>query len=328
VPPAPIETEFARVHQRAESLLSRLLEPAKLPAPSLKVAQRVAQKRGQPWSSDLPEIWDIRFSLVPEGGGHLFLRADGEMVLEEFALDFPFPIPPLNGGRILGVPNLQQFPIPSPSGTGRTASGCVPTAGAALMGFWSERGLAAWLHGGNTPAVPENAPGTPPAPAGPEKNLSVLKAATLRLRERMPMLEIPDKQGYTDRTMSLSGAFDEDLARALREEARAHGVPVEVQHGMFSREVLRTETAAGRPMLVTCRVRLPHKPELSWGHALVAVGWQQVEDFDYVGVVDNFFPVKNPATVRWIEKSTFGSAIRVQPIPAETGPYSPKTGRH
>ncbi len=299
--------EPAHLRQRAESLVRRLLEPAHLSQSALKLhPPRHIRPKTSMWTEDLPDIWEVRFELGETGGGHLFLSATEEMILEEFAFDSSKPVPPLHGDWVPGVPNLQQFPIPSPSGKGRTASGCVPTAGASLIGFWAARAHPGWLDSGTAhPAA--------------QAEQDALRAATLRLRKSMRMIEIRDKEGYADGTMSLSGSTPEELAKALARDARERNVPVRVQVNDFSVEDLRTEIRAGRPALVTCVVRLPHKPDLAWGHQLVAVGCQQVEDFDYVGVVDNFYPVRNATTVRWIEKGVFGSLLTVRPGAEEGG---------
>jgi hypothetical protein len=301
-PPSPISA-------RAESLLERLLEPASPSAPafSLHPPRWVAQKPGQRWAPEIPPVWEIRFTFGSLGAGYLFLSGDGELRLEEFAFDLPHPVPPLNGGWIRGIPNLQQFPVPSPSGKGQTASGCVPTSAASLVGFWAARVFPHWLPQRPASAAPL------PQQAGTPPEDSDLRAFTLRLREKMRMIEIPDKEGYADGSLSLSGALPSDAATALQKTAQEQQVAVHVSESEFSVSQLRTEIGAGRPVLVSCTVRLPHKPDLAWGHEMVAAGFQQVEDFDYVGVVDNFMPLKNASTLRWIEKSAFHSAICVCP---------------
>lgn len=319
--PAPA-AEPEHLRQRADSLIRRLLEPARLSnsAPTLHTPKRIRLKPGQPWTTGLPDIWEVRFDVAGAGGGHLFMSANEEMTLEEFALDVSKPVPPLHGDWVPGVPNLQQFPIPSPSGKGLTASGCVPTAGSSLVGFWAARAYPGWL---SAPKPSGEAPSGESFSAAAEKE--ALQAATLRLRKKMQMAEIPDKEGYAEGTMSLSGAFPEELANALRKDAGERKVPVRVQVSPFSVETLRAEIRAGRPALASCVVRLPHKPELAWGHEMVAVGCQQVEDFDYVGVVDNFYPARHAATVRWIEKGAFSSLITVRPEEKRGLPADQKT---
>lgn len=302
--------ELVPVLARAESLVRRLLDPAKLAEANIRFQkpQRVQQRPAQPWQQDLSDIWDVRFEIAGSGAGHLFLRANGEMAPEEFAFDFSAPVLPLNGALVSGVPNLQQFPISSALGSGKTASGCVPTAGGNLLVFWARRMFPLWIKVDNTPTV-----GAAP-PEGTSPETAAAEAATLRLRKNMHMMEIDDAFGYADGKMTLSGAFPNELAKALEKDALTHRVPVQIKlHPVFSLETLRSELESGRPALAFCVARLPQKPDLSWGHAVVATGWQQVEDFDFVGVVDNFFPVRNSATVRWIEKGAFNSIIVVRP---------------
>jgi hypothetical protein len=137
------------------------------------------------------------------------------------------------------------------------------------------------------------------------------------------MQEIADTCGYTDNGMPVSGAFPEDLRAALSSDALAHGLSVNVSLERFSLEGLQQETALGRPTLSSCIVRLPHKPGLSWGHEVTSIGWSRVGTVDFVGVRDNFFPVKpygespeglTDATqaVRWIRTDAFQSLLRVE----------------
>ena len=316
-----VDSPSENVRQRAESLIRRLLHPAKLENAPLRIAppRLVNPKPGQRWGT-LPPVRTVRFNVSDLGSGYLFLSTSEEMALEEFAFDLTHPVHPLNGGWVEGVPNLQQFPIPSPGGKGQTASGCVPTAGASLIGFWAAHAFAGWLtagRNGETQSVPPSE-----FKNSEDRENTALKKATLRLRKNMRMIEIDDKEGYTDHTLSLSGALTDDLARALQRDAEERKQPFQTRYADFSVETLHTEIENGRPMLVDCVVRLPHKPELTWGHEVVAVGWQQVEDFEYIGVVDNFFPVQNAATVRWIEKRAFGGGIVVKPD-RKTSPSEP-----
>jgi hypothetical protein len=223
---------------------------------------------------------------------------DAKAQLHEFALDAPLPIPPRNGTQLQKVPNLQQFPVTGEQNP-KIASGCVPTSAACLIGYWAEHTFPQWNH-----------PASKPAPDG---FTDALKNATMRLRARMRMLEITDRSGYTEDNTALSGAFPEDLAQALRDDAEEHRVRVHVELAKFEPARLREELLSFRPSLVSCVVRLPHKPHLSWGHEILAVGWQRIGDVGYVGVRDNFFPIQHEPTVRWIRDDVFHSMILVAP---------------
>jgi hypothetical protein len=133
----------------------------------------------------------------------------------------------------------------------------------------------------------------------------------------MQMQEIADTSGYTDDGSALSGAFPDELANALRKDAEEHGTGVRVELAKFDSKKLRQEIQSARPVLVSCVVRLPHKPHLSWGHEVVAVGWQSIENLGYVGVRDNFLPTQNDSTIRWIREEVFGSMITVSQSPSK-----------
>jgi hypothetical protein len=111
--------------------------------------------------------------------------------------------------------------------------------------------------------------------------------------------------------MSLTGAFTEDLARNLYRDARERGVELSVGMTEFMFETLRREITLGRPTLASCIVPVPQKPELTWGHEVVCVGWAEVGGARFVGVIDNFFPVRNPGAVRWIAEDKFRELVVV-----------------
>ncbi len=199
------------------------------------------------------------------------------------------------GALVPQVPNQQQFPVPgltSPS----VASGCVPTAASNLVGYWVLRGQPQW-------AGKNDAPG--PAPD--------LRMITNRLRKRLRMQEIPDKDGFTDNGMPLSGAFPADLKEALQQDAMDHGVLLETSLQKFSPSTMREETAAGRPVLLSCLVRLPQKPWLSWGHEVTGTGWVEIEGRFFAGLRDNFLPSRNGETMRWISEGQIQTLLRVEP---------------
>lgn len=77
------------------------------------------------------------------------------------------------------------------------------------------------------------------------------------------MATFPDKSGYTDNGMPLSAANDEDLAQALQLDAKEHGIPATVNCLPYDPSLLEQHLRKNLPVLLTCTVRLPHKPELS-----------------------------------------------------------------
>ena len=85
----------------------------------------------------------------------------------------------------------------------------------------------------------------------------------------------------------------------------------------FSMARLKEEVAAKRPVLLSCVVRVAHKPELSWGHEVAAVGWAKIDGVELAGVLDNFYPTKYPETIRWIRQEAFQSIITLRPITKE-----------
>ena len=288
------------IRERTRALCELLLPQSEQPTLTVEIAtpKLITQQPGQPWPTGLGPIWYVAVQLGRLGRGHFMFEPDAKAQLHEFALDAPLPIPPRNGTQLQKVPNLQQFPVTGAQNP-KIASGCVPTSAACLIGYWAERKFPQWNHPASEPA--------------PDRFTDALKNATMRLRARMRMLEIPDRSGYTDDNTALSGAFPEDLAQALRVDAEEHRVPVRVELAKFEPARLREELLSFRPSLVSCVVRLPHKPHLSWGHEILAVGWQRIEDVGYVGVRDNFFPIQNEPTVRWIRDDVFLSMILIAP---------------
>jgi hypothetical protein len=286
------------IREKARALCAFLLGNTEHSGAALEIAEpeQISQAPGQPWPTGLGPVWYVPVRIEALGRGHFMFETGPENELHEFALDLPSPLAPREGAQIGSVPNLQQFPV-----TGKqhpqTASGCVPTAAACLVGYWAAGAIPQW--GGPASSQPAD----------------ILKKATLRLRSKMQMQEIADTSGYTDDDSALSGAFPDDLANALRSDAEEHGAAVSVKLSKFNPMRLREEIQATRPVLVSCVVRLPHKPQLSWGHEIIAVGWQRIENLGYVGVRDNFFPTQNDSTIRWIREEVFGSMITVSQSP-------------
>jgi hypothetical protein len=230
--------------------------------------------------------------------GYLMWEDSPEALLVDFAWDAPEAqcLPKSGKGALVrNVPNQQQFPVQG-NLVPEVASGCVPTAGANLVGFWAHKGLQRWT-------------GTPAA----QGIATDLRQITNRIRSRLQMQEIPDKDGFTENGMPLSGAFPADLREALQLDAAAHGIPLETALERFSGSSLKRETAEGRPVLLSCLVRLPQKPRLSWGHEVIGTGWVEIEGRLFAGVRDNFLPSKSGETTRWIGEVQMQTLLRAEP---------------
>ena len=237
------------------------------------------QRQGRPF-------WWAELRCDDGAAGHLAWTDEGRLI--DFSLDGLREVISPQAFALAGVPPIQQFPLKAPDGT-PVASGCVPTAGASLIAFWSARpGAAAWGGAGEQDLV-------------------------RRLRARMRMGVIPDLEGYTDGKMSLAGAFPDELAEALQADADERGVDVDVALSGYDRQLLGAEISAGRPVLVSCVVLLPRKPELSWGHQVVGVGRAEVGGAHYVGVIDNFFTPRIPGSIRWIAEDRVAQLVLVRP---------------
>jgi len=211
--------------------------------------------------------------------------------LIEFALDTKLAGNSADSQILPGVPALQQFPVKGEDGS-VIASGCVPTSAASIVGYWITHGQPQWRGTTRQNDLPEIA---------------------RRLRSRLHMIAIPDDDGFTDNGMTLAGAFPNELASALRADAKEMNVPVVCGIQPFSIDVLKSEITAGRPVLLSCGVRLPQKPELSWGHEVAGVGWTKIGDITYIGVLDNFYPTQYAETIRWISQDAFSAIITIKP---------------
>lgn len=263
---------------------------------TLREIRLVQPKPGVAFPTKLPAAWHARIA-GPEGkSGYLLWDEGKEGRLIEFALDDRLSIYEPNARALGGVTVLQQFPMPGKDGGKAVASGCVPTAGASVFSFWLKRG-----------GVPSK-----PAAAGDAEKTS-LQDLTRSLRGRISMMAIPDKDGFTENGMDLAGANPAELAKSLQAEADERQLALTVKFGDFAFDLLKSEINAGRPALLSCVVRVPHKPELSWGHEVAATGWLELGGTRFAGILDNFYPVKNPATLRWIREDAFQSLITVKP---------------
>ena len=127
------------------------------------------------------------------------------------------------------------------------------------------------------------------------------------------MREFADEAGYTEDGMHLAGAFPGELVEALAVAARGTGLDLKVESGGFDMEAYRFEIGEGRPVLLGCVVRLPHKPGLSWGHEVVGIGWGREGGREWVLVRDNFFPPGGPDQIRVLPRGVFRQMVRVRP---------------
>lgn len=303
-----LKAEDAPPDRRAAFLLSALAEAFEPPAwrnVTISALRRVEQNPGQIYNAGLAPVWVVEVSAPPGREGYLMWEDSPGAPLVDFAWDAPEGegLPKPGSGALLpGVPNQQQFPVPGQLAS-EVASGCVPTAAANLIGFWVGKGLRRWRE------AKEDTPRTPDLPL-----------LTRRIRDRLRMQEIPDKDGFTENGMPLSGAFPADLQEALRRDAAERGITLETSLQRFSPEVLRRETAAVRPVLLSCLVRVPQKPQLAWGHEVTGTGWVEIAGGFFAGVRDNFLPSKSGATTRWIGAEQMQTLLRVAPSPESIRP--------
>ena len=252
----------------------------------LDAVQLVSQKKDLAHPTGLPPVWVGEIKGPRGGKGTMMWDQGGEGRIVEFTLDAKLEIKNV----ISGIPNLQQFPIEEAGGK-VIASGCVPTAAASVVSFWVDKKFPQWRG----------------------EDGKTLVDITRRLRARLKMAAFPDTDGFTSNGMTLAGAFPHDLARAIQADAKEKNVGVDCRITRFSIELLKEEIKAGRPVLLSCTVRVPHKPHLSWGHEMAGVGWTKIDGVNLVGVMDNFHPTKHAETIRWIRADVFRSLISIRP---------------
>ena len=274
---------------QAESHLATIraagLVPASIRSLEVGVVRRV-QPQSSRWQRQGRPFWWATLRCSEEAAGYLAWTDDGRLI--DFSVEGLREVTSVQAFALSGVPPIQQFPMKAPDGS-LVASGCVPTAGASLIAFWSVRPrMGVWGGAGEQDLV-------------------------RRLRGRMPMSVIPDEEGYTDGKMSLAGSFPAALAEAMQADADERGVHVDVAVSGYDRQLLATELSAGRPVLLSCMVLLPRKPELSWGHQVVAVGRAEVGGTHYIGVIDNFYVPRLDGTIRWIAEDRVNQLVLVRP---------------
>lgn len=236
-----------------------------------------------------PFWWAELRSARGEPAGYLAWQASAGAELLDFALEGLTEVETPQARALAGVPPIQQFPIKGADGQ-PVASGCVPTAGGSLMAYWSNRGTFDWQADDSHEGL------------------------VRRLRDRLPMSVLPDLEGYTDGKMALAGAMPDALVAGLKADAAQYRIPVDVTLVAYGLPALRKEIDAGRPALLMCNVLVPRKPALTWGHAVVAVGYAEVGGRTFVGVIDNFYACRQPGTIRWIEAGHALALVLVQPV--------------
>jgi len=241
------------------------------------------------WSAPGEPFWWAELTGPDGSAGYLAWREGGDRQLIDFSLEglVAIDLPPARA--LGGVPPIQQFAIKGADGA-PVASGCVPTAGASLIAFWSNRGAYDWQADDSHEGL------------------------VRRVRDRLPMSVIADVEGYADGKMALAGCFPGALAVGLQEDADQYRIPVRVSVAPFRPETLAEELAAGRPALVSCVVLVPRKPELAWGHEVVAVGQVEIAGTRFVGVIDNFYAPRLPGAIRWIQAERCSSLVLVRPV--------------
>ena len=286
--PTSVEQASAQARTHLQALgAAGLLGEARtaLQVASVRPVKPVATR----WSSAGQPFWWAELK-TPSGAaaGYLAWRAEGRHELLDFSLEGLTECEGAAAKALAGVPPIQQFPIKGADGL-PVASGCVPTAGGSLMAFWSNRGTFDWQADDSHEGL------------------------VRRIRDRLPMMVMADAEGYTDGKMALAGAFPDALVAGLRADAAQYRIPVDIALVRYSDPVLRTEISAGRPALLLCNVLVPRKPELSWGHAVVAVGYAEVGGKSFVGVIDNFHVSRQPGTVRWIAADRCSHLVLVRP---------------
>jgi hypothetical protein len=250
---------------------------------------RLITPKATRWSSGAPSFWCATLQTDDGEAGFLAWKGDASHALVDFLLEGQLSLD-LPGARVLdGVPPVQQFVVRGADGK-PVASGCVPTAGASLMAYWSNRGTFDWQADDSHQGL------------------------VLRLRDRMAMSVLPDLEGFTDGKMQLAGATSSALVAALKEDAAQYKVKAEVTSSAFTFEALRQEIRAGRPAVLICTVLVPRKPELAWGHAVVAVGFAEVAGEPFIAVIDNFLEARQPGTVRWIAAAQARELVFVRPV--------------
>jgi hypothetical protein len=238
---------------------------------------------------NLPPVWSAVIAGPNGASGHLIWDSLGEGRLVEFSLDDNFEVKSDSGRAIRGIPSFQQFPIEEKDQKSM-ASGCVPTAAASVVSYWANQKYPQWR--------------------GDDKTI---KDLVLRLRSKLKMTPFPDLDGFTPNRMALAGAYPSELLKVLKAETVAYNVPIQMGLGRFTFPLFKKEIDSSRPALLSCMVRVAHKPQLSWPHEVAGVGYCEIDGVKLVGVMDNFFPTNHKEAIRWIRQDAFRSILILRP---------------
>ena len=257
---------------------------------TLKNIRLISEKPDLHQPLNLPPVWFALISGPNGASGHLMWDSIGEGRLVEFSLDDKFEMKGGAGQAISGVPSFQQFPIVGKD-LKPIASGCVPTAAASVVSYWASQKYPSW--------------------AGHDKNSP--KDLVLRLRSKLKMTPFPDIDGFTTNQMALAGAYPSELLEVLKAETVTYNLPIQIGFGRFTFPLYKREIDNSRPALLSCLVRVAHKPQLSWPHEVAGVGYYEIDGVKLVGVMDNFFPTNHKETIRWIRQDAFRSILILRP---------------
>jgi hypothetical protein len=275
--------------KEAQAQLTAIRQAGLLGSDTVRIgAVRLIQPVDTRWGPAAQPFWWAELQGPDGSAGYLAWQASGGRRLLDFSLEGVKAVTSPSAKAIGGIPPIQQFAIAGADGVA-VASGCVPTAGASLIAFWSRESSLNWRAGADEQAL------------------------VSRVRARMPMVTITDLEGYTDGKMSLAGASPMNLALAMKQDADERKVKVGVDFTYYNHELLCREIIAGRPVLVSCVVLVPRKPTLAWGHQVVAVGWAKIGEENFVGIIDNFFEPRLAGSIRWIANGFCQTMVTVRP---------------
>ncbi|MEI6872546.1 MAG: hypothetical protein WCL08_09715, partial [Verrucomicrobiota bacterium] len=175
-PEAQAQSHLSRI---ATALASKTSAETRVSQPRL-----AEQKLGQIFDTKMPPVWVVSIPDGKKDSGYIMWEGAENAALLEFALEGKHVPPALHGAVLSESPALQQFPVLGKDAQ-PVASGCVPTSGASLIGYWAAHGFLQWMQ------------------SFPVNSAKALQECTQRLREKMRMQEFPDTCGYTEEGMPL-----------------------------------------------------------------------------------------------------------------------------
>ena len=299
-PPAP-DPEVIRAH--AKKCLEQIQSSDWARAwKGAEIAEAYLAKQKKGFGPKKKPVWYAKVVREGDSVGYLMWESAAPHRLLELGVDAdpPFVADGKTCQAIPDVPNLQQFPVEGKTAA-KVASGCAPTAAGNVMAYWVNHGFPSWQ--------PETKVAGQPKGGDPE-------TLTKRLIHALPMVEIDDQWGYTENKMALSGVYPDQFVEGIIADAKQYNVPLEVSEKPFSREQFEREIQAQRPTLLSCHVRLPHKPQLSWVHEVTGIGWTLIDGDFFVIVHDNFYPTKRASAARWIRADGLDCIVTIAPVKA------------